>query len=394
MSRKPDRDEGADAPPPFGFGPAGAIRLGCGVAGELGERAARLGGRALVVTGSAPERHAAILATLDRAGVERHAFRTSGEPDVETAERGAALAREIGADLVVAIGGGAALDAGKAVAALATNTGGALRHLEVVGGGLPLDRPPLPLIALPTTAGTGAEATRNAVLTVPEHRRKVSLRDPAMVPRLALIDPALAVGAPPMVTLASGLDALTQCIEPFVARGANPLTDALVRDAIARAIRALPRLLDDPGELVARHDMAVAALAGGLALASAGLGAVHGLAGPLGGLTGAPHGALCGRLLPPVLRLNARVAVVRGDERTGERLGEVAHLIVGEPDVGRAAEHLEALMERGGLPTLSAWVSDADMKAAAEAAASSSSMRANPVPLAPPDLEAAMREAF
>ena len=378
----------------FAFGAPGTVRIAPGSRRDLPDIAVRFGGRALVVTGSDSSRHAPIVESLRERGIQAHTFAVAGEPDVVTAELGAAIARDLHVSIVVGIGGGSAIDGAKAVAALATNPGGAMRHLEVVGEGLPLDAPPLPLIALPTTAGTGSEATRNAVLTVPEARRKVSLRDPLMVPPVALLDPELAVGAPVHVTLASGLDALVQVIEPFVATGANPLTDALCRDAVPRAAAALPRLLDAPGDLGARTDMAWVAHASGIALASAGLGAVHGLAGPLGGLTGAAHGLLCGRLLPPVLRGNARVARERNDRRTLERLDAVARMIASEPDVDRAAEWVEALMARGALPRLAALATDADLRAASEAAASSSSMRANPVPLGPDDLYAAMREAW
>ena len=375
----------------IGFGGPGLVRIGPGCSAELPDAARRFGTRALVVTGSRPDRHRALLDGLRSVGVDVELRTVAGEPDVATAEDGARIARSIGADLVIAIGGGAAMDAGKAMAALATNAGGAMRHLEVVGEGLPLDAAPLPVVALPTTAGTGSEATRNAVLSVPEARRKVSLRDPAMVPRVALIDPELALGAPASVTLASGLDALVQVIEPFVATGANPITDALTRDAIPRAVNALTRLMENPDDLPARNGMALVAFVGGIALASAGLGAVHGLAGPLGGLTGAPHGALCGRLLPPILRLNA--ARAGAGSIAAERLREVAMLMVGVPDVDRAAAFVERLMAEGDLPRLGTWAGEDDLIAAAEAASSSSSMRANPVPLAADDLLAAMRDA-
>lgn len=171
----------------------------------------------------------------------------------------------------------------------------------MVGKGAPLRSPSLPVIALPTTAGTGSEVTRNAVLAVPEKRVKVSLRSPYLLPRLAVVDPELTCSMPPAVTAATGLDALTQCIEPFVCNAPNPLTDAICREGIRRAARSLRRAFEDGTDRAARYDLCAASLCGGLALANARLGAVHGLAGPLGGMFPAPHGAVCGRLLPGVV---------------------------------------------------------------------------------------------
>ncbi|MDN5569093.1 MAG: iron-containing alcohol dehydrogenase, partial [Paracoccus sp. (in: a-proteobacteria)] len=234
-----------------------------------------------------------------------------------------------------------------------------------------------------------------AVIGVPEHARKVSLRDPHMLPCLAIVDPALMDGCPRGVTLASGLDAITQVIEPFVCTRANPLTDALCRDAIPRGMTALMRLMqaEDPA---ARDDMAWVSLSGGLALANAGLGAVHGLAGPLGGLTGAAHGAICGALLPHVLLANRRA--VR-DAELAARLDQVGAWIgaaFGEPDAGveRAAGLLAAWARDAGLPGLTAQGIDAGAQMqAATAAASSSSMKANPATLDADDLRAIMQAA-
>jgi alcohol dehydrogenase class IV len=231
-------------------------------------------------------------------------------------EAGVARAREWGADLIVGFGGGSAIDAAKAIAVLATNTGSLFEYLEVIGAGKPIEQPPLPLVALPTTAGTGAEATRNAVLASPEHKVKVSLRSPLMLPKVAIIDPELTHGLPPEITATTGLDALTQLIEAFVSCRANALTDTLCRDGIARAASALPSAFahaslpdaaparTDPRYHAAREGMALASLWSGIALANAGLGAVHGFAGPLGGMFGAPHGAICAALLPQVMLAN------------------------------------------------------------------------------------------
>jgi alcohol dehydrogenase class IV len=220
--------------------------------------------------------------------VEATVFSTSGEPEIETVRNGVAVAAGEHCDLIIAFGGGSALDTGKAIAALLANDGDLLDYLEIIGRGRALAKPSFPFVAIPTTAGTGSEVTRNAVLASPEHRLKVSLRSPFMLPHLALVDPELTRDLPPALTASTGLDALTQLIEPFVCARANPITDALCREGITRAARSLRAAFDDGRDARAREDMTLASLFGGLALANAGLGAVHGLAGPIGGILPAP----------------------------------------------------------------------------------------------------------
>lgn len=368
-------------PTPFAFATATEILFGRGQASAAPARIAAFGRRVLLVHGATAARSDGLRQALLDAGCEVTGFAVAAEPDMALIEAGLATAR--GCEVVVAMGGGAVIDAGKAIAALLPATRPMLDHLEVVGRGLPLDAAPLPFIALPTTAGTGAEVTRNAVIGVPEHRRKVSLRDLRMLPRLAVVDPALTDGCPLGITLASGLDAITQVIEPFVCTKANPLTDALCRDAIPRGLAALIRLIKAE-DSQARDEMAWVSLCGGLALANAGLGAVHGLAGPLGGLTGAPHGAICGALLPPVLIANRQAAIQGSHAARLDEVGQwIAHAL-GLPDTGLqdAATALADWSRAAGLPGLTAMGVDATARlAAAEAAASSSSMKANPAPL-------------
>lgn len=387
---------------PFAFATATEILFGRGQAGVAAARVAGLGQRVLLVHGRVMRRAAWLVDELKGRGCEVTGFAVPREPDVDLVRDGIAAAA--GADVVVALGGGAVIDAGKAIAALRPATRPMLDHLEVVGQGLLLDHPPLPFVAIPTTAGTGAEVTRNAVIGVPEHRRKVSLRDARMLPRLAIVDPALTAGCPRAVTLASGLDAITQVIEPFVCTRANPLTDALCRDAIPRGLAAIRRLMEGEGgaephpatDPDARDDMAWVSLSGGLALANAGLGAVHGLAGPLGGLTGAPHGAICGALLPHVLAANRRAAT---DPATVARLDQVAHWIGAafgqrHASMPEATRILADWSHRAGLPALSALgIGPEAQSAAAEAAATSSSMKANPARLSASDLRRIMEEA-
>ena len=298
----------------FEFATAARIVAGAGRAAELPGVLAGLGSRVLVCTGADPARHDRLLAGLARPA---QVFPVAGEPTVELARDAVAAAREHGADVVAAIGGGSVIDTGKAVAMLLGNGGDPLDYLEVVGAGQKITRPAVPFVAVPTTAGTGAEVTANAVLAVPEHRLKASLRSPMMIPRVALVDPELTVSCPPPVTAASGLDALTQCLEPFVSVRANPLTDGLAREGLRRAGSGLRAAYADGGDLAARADMSVCALLGGMALANAKLGAVHGLAGVIGGTADVPHGLACAALLAPVIEANVRALQAQGTGRPG-----------------------------------------------------------------------------
>lgn len=369
----------------FAFMTATEILFGRGKSREAAARVAGLGRRIFLLQGATPARADWLAEDLAARGCQVARFCVGQEPDTELLAQ--ALAAGRGAEVVVALGGGAVLDTGKAVAAMLPATRPLLDHLEVVGRGLPLDHAPLPFVALPTTAGTGAEVTRNAVIGVPEHRRKVSLRDSRMLPRLAIVDPGLTDGAPRAITLASGLDAVTQVIEPYVSTRANPLTDALCIDAIPRGLAALIRLMqgEDPA---ARDIMAWVSLCGGLALANAGLGVVHGLAGPLGGLRPAPHGAICGALLPHGLRMNrARVA-------DPTRLDQVLAWISAAFDSADPLQALQSWSRAHGLPDLATLgLTDQDRDLAAEAALTSSSMQANPARLDLADLKAILTAA-
>jgi alcohol dehydrogenase class IV len=382
----------------FEFATATRILLGPGVAAEAGALAADLGRRALLVTGRTPARAARVRDALATAGVAVVPFAVAGEPTVDDARAAVAAARDGGCDLVVACGGGSALDAGKAVAMLLANRGDPLEFLEVVGRGRPIGRPSAPFLAIPTTAGTGSEVTRNAVLASPEHGVKASLRSPHMLPRVALVDPDLAAGLPPDVTAATGMDAFTQLLEPFVGVRANPLTDALCREGLARSARSLRRAVADGADDAARLDLAVASLFGGLALANAGLGAVHGVAAVVGGRFAAPHGAVCARLLAPVT--SANVAALRTRDPRGPalaRYAEAARLLTGVADAGPGdlVAALQALCRDLRIPPLAAWgVAAADVAALADGASRASSTKGNPVVLTAPELAAAIEAAL
>jgi alcohol dehydrogenase class IV len=382
----------------FEFATATRILFGGGQLAEAGALAATLGRRALLVTGATADRSTRLRVLLSAAGLTFTPFTVAGEPTVAVVQHGAELARRENVDLVLALGGGSVLDAGKAIAALATNPGDPLDFLEVIGRGQPLRTDPLPCFAIPTTAGTGSEVTRNAVLGSPEHRVKVSLRSPRMLPRIALVDPELTLDLPPDLTAATGLDAFTQLLEPFVSGRANPLTDALCRAGLERAAQALPRVFEDGADLAARTDMALASLFGGLALANAGLGVVHGLAGALGGMFDAPHGALCAALLAPATALNVAALAERAPHAEAlNRYREVARLVTGNPaasanDLGPWLEALTQQLEIPGLGSHRVGADDFDGLIAR--ALQSSSLRGNPLELSPKDLRHILERAL
>jgi alcohol dehydrogenase class IV len=301
-------------------------------------------------------------------------------------------------DLVISIGGGSVVDTGKAIAALMTNPGDLLDYLEVIGKGKALTQASAPFIAIPTTAGTGAEVTRNAVLASPEHHVKVSLRSPLMLPRLALVDPELTYSLPPELTASTGLDALTQVIEPFVSVRANPMADAFCREGMRRAARSLRRACDDGDDASAREDMSLASLFGGLALANAGLGAVHGFAGVIGGMFDAPHGAICARLLPYVMEVNLRALEERAPEGDAlHRYDEIAQILTGKDEASAmdGVTWVRELCEALNIPPLATYgMRQADWPAVVEKSAVASSMKGNPIQLTSDEMEEILGKAL
>ncbi|HQE98125.1 MAG TPA: iron-containing alcohol dehydrogenase [Anaerolineae bacterium] len=382
----------------FEFATATRIVFGPGALREVGPLAADLGARPLLVTGKTAARAEPLRALLRAQGLDPVPFAVEGEPTTVIVQQGVDLARQHGCDLVIGFGGGSPLDAAKAIAALLTNPGALLTYLEVIGEGRPLARPAAPIIAIPTTAGTGAEVTRNAVLASPEHGVKVSLRSPYLLPRLALVDPELTCSVPPAVTAGTGLDAFTQLVEPYVTPAANPLTDGLCREGIGRVVRSLRRAYRDGSDLQAREDMAVASLFGGLALANAKLGAVHGFAGVLGGAFPAPHGAVCGRLLPEVMAVNVRALRERAPADPAlARYEEIARWLTGAS--GARAEDAvawcAALCRDLAIPGLAAYgVTPADFPRLAAGASRASSMKGNPIVLTEAELLEILKRAL
>ena len=382
----------------FEFASAGRIVFGPGVIAELPALAAAWGKRALVVTGKDKIRHAGIIADLEARGFACALFGVSGEPTVDLVREGAALLRERACTVVIAIGGGSAIDAGKAIAAIAANPGDVLDYLEVVGQGKPLPNAPVPFIAVPTTAGTGSEVTRNAVLGSPEHGVKASLRSASMLPRVALVDPELTFALPRGVTASTGLDALTQLIEPYVSNRANPFTDSICLDGLRMAARSLGRVYADGRDAEARTRMSYASVLGGLALANAGLGVVHGFAAPIGGMFDAPHGAICAAILPYGMRANIQALRARAPESAAlVRYAEIARLVTEDADATAddGVKWVAGLVRQLEIPPLGSYgIGVQDLKAIVAKASRASSMKANPIVLTDAELTETMESAL
>ncbi|MBM3851757.1 MAG: iron-containing alcohol dehydrogenase [Verrucomicrobia bacterium] len=381
----------------FEFATASRVVFGPGSVAQAGSLARELGRHAFVVTGRDPRRAARLLEALAAAPIATTACSVGGEPSTDDVVRATAQARAAGCDCVIGFGGGSAIDTAKAVSALLTNGGELADYLEVIGRAQPLARAAAPGLAIPTTAGTGAEVTRNAVLFSPPHRVKVSLRSLHLLPRIALVDPELTHDLPPALTAATGLDALTQLIEPYTSCRAQPLTDALCVEGLRRAARSLRRACDDGRNAAARTDLALASLFGGFALANAGLGAVHGFAGPIGGLFAAPHGAVCAALLPHVMAANLGALHARAPQSEMiRRYDEVARLLTGAPHATAVdgVRWVAALVADLGIRPLSACgLTPARHSEVVAAAARSSSMKANPIALTDDELAAILRAA-
>ncbi len=381
----------------FEFATANRIIFGPGTLKEVAPLSAEMGKHACVVTGRTIERAGPLLEQLTQKGVEYVAFNVAGEPTTTAAKAGVALARQAKSNLVISIGGGSVLDTGKVVAAMLTNSGELEDYLEVVGAGKPLSHSAAPHIAIPTTAGTGAEVTRNAVLNVPEHRVKVSMRSPLMLPRMAVVDPVLTYSMPPSVTASTGLDALTQLMEVYVSNKANPLTDGICREGLRRAGRSLHRAYEDGNNQTAREDMALASLFSGLGLANAKLGAVHGFAGPLGGMISAPHGVICARLLPFVMDVNVRALKSREENSAAlARYDEIAQLLTGKA-AAQAADGVawvQDLCAALKVPPLAEFgLKERDFPKIVAKSKRSSSMKGNPIELTEDELLEILKKA-
>jgi alcohol dehydrogenase class IV len=368
-------------PPEIVFGPGEARRVP--------EIAARFGRRVFLVLGAPAFDSLPFVAAL-RGAIR---FPVAGEPDIHSVDEAARRCREERCEVVVAVGGGSSIDTGKAAAALAADGGAALDYLEGVGAGRTLRKPPLPFIAVPTTAGSGAEATWNAVIRVPEREVKRSLRSDLLLARAAVVDPELSAGAPKEVAASAGLDALAHLLEAYVSTGAQPFTDALALPGIRKAARGLKAIaLGDP-DPEARDGMSLAALWGGIALAHAGLGVVHGLVAPLGGRGGIPHGSGCAGLLPVCVAMNIEALRARAPGSPAlRRYGEIAEALGGDPGAPEGAvRQLAALRRSLGLPLLSTIGLKEEDIPSIVAASRAGSMKYNPVELTDAELERILR---
>ncbi len=392
---------------PFEFATATRIVFGPGVFKEIGALAAGMGRRALVIANRLDSHRTLIdalaaqgqplIAWLAGQGVKTTVMVVAAEPTVDVVREGTQLGRGSGCDVVIGLGGGSAMDTAKAVSVLLANRGDPLNYLEVVGQGHPITERAAPCIAIPTTAGTGAEVTANAVLEAPEQRVKASLRSPLMLPRVALVDPLLTLGVPPPLTASTGLDALTQLIEPFTSIRANPLTDALCREGMQRAARSLRRAYEQGDDAAAREDMSLASLFSGMALANAKLGVVHGLASVIGGMFHAPHGAICASLLPHAMAINIRALQARHPTSAAlARYDEIARLLTGSQQARGAdgVAWVQDLVSALSIPRLGAYgVTAQDFPTLIEKASAASSTKGNPIALTAEEMEEILNRA-
>jgi len=381
----------------FEFATATRIIFGNGTCEQVAPLAAEMGSYAFIVTGRSSERAKSLIEQLKKHRIKCVMFSAPNEPTATLAKAAVLEARQAESDLVIAIGGGSVIDTGKVVAAMITNSGQLEDYLEIVGSGKPLTRHPVPFIAIPTTAGTGAEVTRNAVLSLTEHQVKVSMRSPLMLPRVAVVDPLLTHSMPPSITASTGLDTLTQLMEAYVSNKANPLTDGICREGLKRAGRSLQPAYEDGGNRTAREEMAMASLFSGLALANAKLGAVHGLAGPLGGMLSAAHGVICARLLPYVMQANVQVLQERAaDSPALARYDQIAQLATGTA-TAKATDGLEWVQELCSslkVPPLAEFgLKEQDLPAVVAKSRKSSSMKGNPIILTDDELMVILKKS-
>ncbi|MBN1853176.1 MAG: iron-containing alcohol dehydrogenase [Pirellulales bacterium] len=390
----------------FEFATAGRILFGAGVVHEVaplaecmvppGER------RALVVTGRSSRRAQPLMDALVERGFHCEPLSIPREPTTDVIRSGTQRAKESRCHLVIGFGGGSPLDAGKAIAAMMRQPGELFDYLEVIGQGNQLVHMPVPYIAIPTTAGTGTEVTRNAVLMSPEHKVKVSLRSPGMLPRLAVVDPELTHGLPPAITASTGLDALTQLMEAYVSIRSNPITDGICREGMMRVSRSLREAYQGAilgtENLSARQDMSLASLMGGLVLANASLGVVHGFASPFGGMFDAPHGAVCAALLPHGMAINVTAMQYREPGNPIlQRYDEVARILTHHPNASAVdgVRWVQELCKMLQIPSLATYgLTRDDMPVLIEKAAASSSMKGNPIHLSRDELHEILDRTF
>lgn len=382
----------------FEFATATRIIFGNGTFREVAPIAAEMGKSVFVITDTRINSAQSLFEQLKKHNIKYITHNAEGEPTTISAMEAVEQSRLADCDLVIGLGGGSVIDTGKVVAAMLTNSGKIEDYLEVVGLGKPLTETPAPYIAIPTTAGTGAEVTRNAVLAVEQHDIKVSMRSPLMLPRLAVVDPELTVSMPPAVTASTGLDALTQLMEAYVSNKANPLTDGICRRGLTHAARSLRKAYENGDDITAREDMSIASLFGGLALANAKLGAVHGFAGTLGGMFHAPHGVICASLLPAVMQANVQALQSRSpDSPALQRFDEIAQILTGSANARakEAVEWINDICRALNVPSLAdIGLKESDFDTVIQNAKNSSSMKGNPIMLSDEELMCILKQSL
>ena len=382
----------------FEFSTTARIIYGAGKLNSIGALTKVYGTKVLIISGVPQELSDRLLNQLDLQGVNCSIIKIDHEPTVDGIREVVEFAQRESYNFLIGIGGGSTLDTSKATAALLTNPGDITEYLEVIGLNKPLINPSLPLIAIPTTAGTGSEVTRNAVIGSPTHQVKVSLRSPHLLPRIALVDPELTISVPASITAITGLDALTQLIEPFTCISPNPLTDALCLDGIQRIAHSLHLAYNDGSNLHAREDMSLASLFSGLALSNAKLGAVHGLAGPIGGEILARHGAICASLLPNVMATNISALIHYSQDHPAlERYTKIGKLLSGNPDANAEAaiQWVRNFCEHANIQPLSSFgLTESHFSNIIEKALQSSSMKGNPITLSEDELRIILQRSL
>jgi len=400
-----DKAPGVDK---FEFYGVGRIIFGRGMFARIGELAEQFGRSAMVISNAGDVGDAGIVdrlvELLSAGGVRQVFLRQRGEPKVDDVDRATQAARQDNCDVVIGLGGGSAMDLAKAVAGLLANGGGVLDYMEIIGKGRKITRPAAAWIAVPTTAGTGAEVTRNAVIGCPERHFKASIRSEHLLARVVLVDPELGVGVRPEITARAGMDALCQLIESYTSLGAGAITDALAIKGIALAAagKSLLRAYRDGSDLDARQDMAAAALLSGMTLTSAGLGAVHGFAAPLGANFPIPHGTVCAALLPHVV--SANVAALREqstDHPVLSRYATIGRTLTGQAGLSDSAaidaciRFVPELACDLNIPPLGEFgLTRNDAPKMVSLARKSSSMRYNPVNLSDQALAGLLQKAL
>ena len=382
----------------FEFMTANRIIFERGSISRIGKLAKEFGTKVLLSTGMSPEATDKVVKLLKDEGLEVVVVVVTKEPSIENLEVSLAVARKEKCDVVVGFGGGSAMDTGKIISAMMDNPGEVLDYLEVIGKGMTLVNPSIPCIAVPTTSGTGAEVTKNSVLGSITNKVKVSLRSPFLLPKIVLLDPEMTISVPPSVTASTGLDALTQVIEPFVSNAANPFTDAFCREGMKRASESLRKAFDDGSDIDARVNMSLASLMGGLALANAKLGAVHGFAGVLGGMYPIPHGVVCATLLPYTIKTNVEALSARlPASEYLKRFDEVGQILTGNLNANArdAVNWIQDLCTHLNVPRLSAFgITEKEFPEIVEKSKVASSMKGNPIVLTDEELFAILKSAL